>query len=214
MGSLKKSIADRGGRSSVKGRYEVDKSSISATFAVNVGDLKLKAFMTDATFVHGPSLNGLALSLEKLVSFIIDHNVPKKDVRFQLMNSVRILDKTVSLTYTYARGDNRVGIDSSVAFDLTNKVSMSYALDLANCKVKYVYTHEVLRRTVLEPYYDVSKNSWDFAVTRKFEGGDLVKATYQTSSKNLGLEWNKESRANANQTSDWQGGKCAVSNRA
>ena len=112
------------------------------------------------------------------------------------MNSAGVFDKTVNLTYTHARADNRVGIDGSVAFDPANKVSVSYALGSGNCKVKYVYTHGVLRRTVLEPCYDVSKNSWDFAVTRKFEGGDSLRATYQTSSKNLGLEWNRESKLN------------------
>ncbi|XP_010923452.1 outer envelope pore protein 24A, chloroplastic [Elaeis guineensis] len=183
-------------KATVKGRYEVDKSSVFATVAVNAGDLKLKASMADATFVHGPSLNGLGLSVEKPGSFIIDYNVPKKDVRFQFMNSVRVFDKTVNLTYTHARADNRVGIDGSVAFDPANKVSVSYALGSGNCKVKYVYTHGVLRRTVLEPCYDVSKNSWDFAVTRKFEGGDSLRATYQMSSKNLGLEWNRESKIN------------------
>nr|XP_010910103.1 outer envelope pore protein 24A, chloroplastic-like [Elaeis guineensis] len=182
-------MADRGGRSSMKGRYEVDKSSAFATFTVNAGDLKLKASMTDAT-IHGPSLNGLALSLKKPDSFIIDYNIPKKDVRFQFMNSARVLDKTVSLTYTHACGDNRVGIDGMMAFDPTNKLSVSYALDLRNCKVKYVYTHGVLRRTV-EPCYDLSKNSWDFVVTKKFEGGVSVKAIYQASSKNLELDWNR-----------------------
>lgn len=67
-------------KATVKGRYEVDKSSASATFAINAGDLKLKASMTDATIVQGPSLNGLALSLEKPGSFMIDYNVPKKAI--------------------------------------------------------------------------------------------------------------------------------------
>ncbi|RLN03189.1 outer envelope pore protein 24, chloroplastic-like [Panicum miliaceum] len=34
---------------------------------------------------------------------------------------------------------------------------------------------------------DTNKNPWEFAVTRKFEGGDAVKGTYHASTKLLGL---------------------------
>ncbi|XP_038984390.1 outer envelope pore protein 24B, chloroplastic-like [Phoenix dactylifera] len=124
-------------KATVKGRYKVDRSSTSTTFAVNTGDLKLKASMTDASFVHSPSLNGLALSVEKLGSFIIDYNVPKKDVRFQFTNSVRAFDKTVNLTYTHASVDNHVNLDGSMSFDLANKVSVNHALGSGN----WQFTH-------------------------------------------------------------------------
>lgn len=65
-------------KASVKGRYDTDKSGAAATFGVNAGDVKLRASMTDATFVGGPNLNGLALSVEKPGFFIVDYNVPKK----------------------------------------------------------------------------------------------------------------------------------------
>ncbi|ONK76303.1 uncharacterized protein A4U43_C03F26190 [Asparagus officinalis] len=184
-------------KATIKGRYEAEKSSSAvATLAVKSGDVNLKASMTDATFVNGPSVNGLILSLDKPGSFIIDYNVPKKDFRFQFMNTVKVLEKPVSLTYVHARGDNRTALDTSVAFDPANKVTMSYAFGSGNCKVKYVYAHGEMRRTMIEPCYDVSKNVWDFAMTRKFEGGDSVKATYQTSAKTLGLEWNRDSKVN------------------
>jgi hypothetical protein len=65
-------------RASLKGRYENDKSTGAATVAFNTGDVKLRASVTDATFVNGPSLNGLSLAVEKPGFFIVDYNVPKK----------------------------------------------------------------------------------------------------------------------------------------
>lgn len=65
-------------KASLKGRYDADKSGGAATIAVKSGDVRLRASMTDATFVGGPNLNGLALAVEKPGFFIIDYNVPKK----------------------------------------------------------------------------------------------------------------------------------------
>lgn len=119
-----------------------------------------------------------------------------QDVRFQFMNTVRVMEKPVSLTYTHARGDNRTALDGSMTFDPANKVSVNYVFGSGNCRVKYAYSHGELRRTVFEQCYDFSKNAWDFAVSRKFEGGDSAKATYQTSAKLLGVEWNRDSQIN------------------
>ncbi|KAG6484386.1 hypothetical protein ZIOFF_052901 [Zingiber officinale] len=178
-------------KATLKGRYEANKGATAvSTLAVNAGDVRIKASMTDATFIRGPSLNGLALSVEKPGAFILDYHLPANDVRFQFMNSVRLMDKTVNLTYIHAQGSNRTTLDGSVAFNPSDKVNVSYTFgEPSACKVKYVYAHGELGRTVLEPCYDVSKNAWDFAVTRKFEEGDSLKATYHTSTNNLDLEW-------------------------
>ncbi|WOL13048.1 outer envelope pore protein 24, chloroplastic [Canna indica] len=183
-------------KATVKGRYEVDKSSAVATLSTQAGDARIKASITDATFASGPSLDGLVLSIEKPGAFIFDYTVPKKDVRFQFMNSFKVVDKTLNLTYTHARAANRTTVDGSLVFNPTNKVSASHVFGSGNCKVKYWYAHGELRRTVLEPSYDVANNAWDFAMTRKFEGGDSLKATYQATTKNLGLEWNRDSKEN------------------
>ncbi|KAJ0973647.1 hypothetical protein J5N97_015612 [Dioscorea zingiberensis] len=183
-------------KATVKGRFEAEKSSAIATISIPAGDLRLKASLTDATLFNAPSLHGLALSLEKPASFIFDYNVPKKDVRFQFMNTVRIFEKPVKLTYTHALGDSRTALDGSLEIDPANKVSVNYVFGSGNCKVKYAYAHGELRRTAFEPCYDFSKNAWDFAISNKFEGGDSVKATYQTSTKLLGLEWNRDSKIN------------------
>ncbi|KAI5656043.1 hypothetical protein M9H77_24836 [Catharanthus roseus] len=179
---------------SFKAKYEADKAAAASTVAYNAGDFKLKASMTDATFINGPSLNGLALAVEKPGSFIIDYNVPKKDLRFQFMNTIRVYEKPLNLTYIHSRGDNRTILDGTLVFDSANKVSANHLLGSGNCKLKYTYVHGGL--TTFEPSYDWVKNSWDFAVTRRVYGDDVFKASYQTSSKNLGLEWSRSSKFN------------------
>lgn len=68
----------------VKGKYGTDKSaaasaSASATLsAAPAGDLRLKASVTDSTFLRCASLDGLSFSLEKPGSLILDFNVPKR----------------------------------------------------------------------------------------------------------------------------------------
>ncbi|KAI3895635.1 hypothetical protein MKW98_025426 [Papaver atlanticum] len=181
-------------KASVKGIYDTDKSSALGTVVFNAGDVKLKASLTDATVANGPSLNGLALSVEKPGFFAIDYNVPKKDVSFRFMNTVRVMEKPLSLTYVHGQGDNRTMLDGTFVFDNANKVSANYMFGSGNCKLKYSYVHGGVR--TFEPCYDVSKNTWDFAMSQKVYGDDTFKATYQTSSKNLGLEWSRNSKIN------------------
>ncbi|RZS08386.1 hypothetical protein BHM03_00039352, partial [Ensete ventricosum] len=185
-------------KATVKGRYEVDKSVATATLAVHAGDARLKTSFTDATFSSGPSLEGLVLSVEKPGAFILDYNVPNKATTLIPSSSSSPSDDLRSpflepIDWIFFSA-NRTALDGSLVFDPANKVSISYAFGSGNCKVKYWYAHGELRRLVLEPCYDVSKNAWDFALTRKFEGGDSLKATYQTTTKNLGLEWNRDSK--------------------
>ncbi|KAH8489833.1 hypothetical protein H0E87_025159, partial [Populus deltoides] len=158
-------------KASLKGKYDNDKSSTAATVAFNAGDVKLRASITDATVVNGPSLNGLALAVEKPGFFIIDYNVPKKR-------------------------DNRTILDGTLVVDSANKISANYMLGTGNCKLKYTYVHGGL--TSFEQCYDFAKNSWDFAGSRKVYGDDVFRAVYQTSSKNLGLEWSRNSKLNGN----------------
>ncbi|AEE32090.1 unnamed protein product [Arabidopsis thaliana] len=134
-------------KASFKGKFDVDKSGSVASLTFNAGNAKLRATMTDASFVAGPSFNGLSLAVEKPGFFIIDYNVPKKDVRFQFMNTIRIAEKPLNLTYIHMRGDNRTIVDGSFVIDPANKLSANYM------------------------------------------------ATYQTSSKMLGLEWSNNSKS-------------------
>ncbi|XP_068655148.1 outer envelope pore protein 24A, chloroplastic-like [Aristolochia californica] len=181
-------------RTSVRGTYNADKSSAAASFTVSGGDVKLKASMTDATVVNGPSLNGLSLSLEKPGAFMIDYNVPKKDVRFQFMNTVKVADKPLNLTYVHAVRDNRTTVDGSLVLDPANKVSANYAFGSGNCKVKYTYVQGQGSRRTFEPCYDFSKNAWDFAFSQRVFEDDVVRASYHTSNKILGLDWTRSSK--------------------
>ncbi|CAB4265750.1 unnamed protein product [Prunus armeniaca] len=181
-------------KASLKGKYETDKSSAAANISVFASDVKFRASLTDATFAAGPSLNGLVLAVEKPGSFIVDYNVPKKDFRFQFLNSVRVAGKPLNLNYIHSRGDNRTILDGTLVLDSANKVSANHVLGSRNGKFKYSYLHGGV--TTFEPSYDLAKNSWDFAVSRRVYGDDVFRASYQTSSKLLGLEWSRNSKIN------------------
>ncbi|CAA2976425.1 outer envelope pore protein 24A, chloroplastic-like [Olea europaea var. sylvestris] len=181
-------------KASFKARYEPDKAAAAATVTADAGDFKLRASMTEATVIKGPSLNGLSLALEKPGFFIIDYNVPKKDFRFQFMNTVRVADKPLNMTYIHSKGDDRTVLDGTLVLDSTNKVSANHVLGTENSKLKYTYIHGGL--TTFEPSYDLGKNAWDFMVSRRVYGDDVFKAMYQTSSRDLGLEWSRSSKLN------------------
>ncbi|KAK6792888.1 hypothetical protein RDI58_011969 [Solanum bulbocastanum] len=181
-------------KASFKARYEPDKAAAAATVAFKAGDLRLRASMTDATVVKGPSLNGLALAVEKPGLFIVDYNVPKKDIRFQFMNSIKVLEKPLNLNYIHFHGDKRTILDGTLVVDSANKVSANHVMGSGSCKLKYTYVHGGI--TTFEPIYDTAKNAWDFMVSRKLYGDDVFKATYQTTSRNLGIEWSRNSKLN------------------
>ncbi|CAK9178534.1 unnamed protein product [Ilex paraguariensis] len=181
-------------KGSMKARYETDKVAGVATVAFNAGDVKLRASITDDTIANGPSLNGLALAVEKPGFFIVDYNVPKKDFRFQFKNTIKVSEKPLNLTYSHSIGDNRTILDGTLVIDSANKVSANHVLDSGNCKLKYTYVHGGLM--TFEQSYELAKNSWDFAVSRKVYGDDVLRTTYQTSSKVLGLEWSRNSTIN------------------
>lgn len=108
------------------------------------------------------------------------------------MNTVRVAEKPLNLTYIHSKADNRTILDGTLVFDAANKVSANYALDSGICRLKYRYVHKGL--TTFEPSYDVAKNTWDFAVSRRVYGDDSFGASYKTSSKVLGLEWSRNSK--------------------
>ena len=112
------------------------------------------------------------------------------------MNAIRVQDKPLSLTYIHFHGPNRSTLDGTLTFDPSNKISSSYGFQTGSCRVKYAYSHGSTRQTVFEPSFDFSKKAWDFSVLRKFDGDDSVRASYETSGKNLKLEWSRDSKVN------------------
>jgi len=116
------------------------------------------------------------------------------------MNSALVLDKRVSLTYTHSTSFATAPAPPSrtalgVTFDPANKVTLSHSLGSGGCRLKYTYAHGADRLTTIEPLFDTNKNAWEFAVTKKFTGGDTVKGTYAASTKLFGLEWSRDSIA-------------------
>ncbi|MBA0775691.1 hypothetical protein Gotri_010807 [Gossypium trilobum] len=138
---------------SLRGRHANCKSTAADYAAVNAGDVKLRASMTDARI---------------------------------LMNTFRFAKNPLKLSYGRKRGDKRTVVDGALVFDSGSQVSASYMVGTRNCKLKYSYLHGGV--TTLEPCYDLGKNVWDFAISRRLYD-NVFKATYQTWSKNLALEW-------------------------
>lgn len=141
------------------------------------------------------SLN-LKFSIYQNFQFGVTLRIFVQDIGFQFTNKLALMDKIVQFTYTHAHGGNHTAMEGSMSIDSANRVRVGYDFGTENWKVKYVYAHGLMGRTVMEPCYDVSNNSWNFAVSRRLDGGDSVKATYHTSSKDLGLEWKRRSKAN------------------
>lgn len=110
------------------------------------------------------------------------------------MNTVRVADKPLNMTYIHSKGDDRTVLDGTLVLDSTNKVSANHVLGTENSKLKYTYIHGGL--TTFEPSYDLGKNAWDFMVSRRVYGDDVFKAMYQTSSRDLGIEWSWSSKLN------------------
>lgn len=123
-----------------------------------------------------------------LILFFIIYCLHFQDVRFQFMNTISIADKPLHMTYAHARKNNRTTLDGAFELDTANKISANYAFGSANCKVKYTYIHGDGSQT-FEPCYDFAKNAWGFAVSQRIFEDDVIKASYQTSSKVLNVDW-------------------------
>ncbi|KDP21239.1 hypothetical protein JCGZ_21710 [Jatropha curcas] len=161
---------------------------VTATVTANAGDLRLRAVLGNAVLGNGSTVDvdDFSLSVEKPGSFIVEYDVPNQDVRFQFMNTVNLLEKQLNWTYTHSRSGNRMVLDGTLIFDPANKLSANYELGSRNCKLKYSYLHRGV--TAVEPGYDFARNSWDLAVSHRFDS-DLIRVSYETISKNLGIEW-------------------------
>ncbi|KAL2318693.1 hypothetical protein Fmac_032569 [Flemingia macrophylla] len=175
----------------LKGCYEVDKNpEATATIAVKAGDVKLGASVT--TTVHTPSLTDFLLSVHKPDSFVVDYSVSKKNFGFKFMNKVKVGERPLHLTYEQKRSENKTVLDGAFEFAPANKATLKYAFDSKTCNLKYTYVHKEL--TTFEPSYDVAKNTWDFAVSRRLHGDYTLKASYQTFDKVFCLEWARDSK--------------------
>ncbi|KAE8690795.1 Outer envelope pore protein 24 [Hibiscus syriacus] len=173
-----------------------DKKGLAATVTANPGELKLRAALSDTNFTDGSAVkpDNILLSVEKPGSFTVDFDIPKRDVRFQFLNTFKVEGKQLNWVYTHSKNENRTVLDGTLLLDSANKISASHELGSMNCKLKYSYVHRGL--VTFEPCYDLANNSWDLAVSRRIGVADLIKATYETSSRILGVELSSSSLVN------------------
>ncbi|KAJ0703458.1 putative outer envelope pore protein [Helianthus annuus] len=180
-------------KASFRGSYDADSSDATGSVAFNAGALNLRASVTGDTLTNTPSLNNLTLSVENPGLFNIDYNLPKKDVKFQFMNSVRVNDKPLNFTYTHSVAENRTVLDGTLMLDSNHKVSVNYGFQPRDCKVKYSLGCGC--ETTVEPSYDFGDNSWDLAVSRRLYDGSVVRGSYRSSTKVLGMDFRTKAAA-------------------
>lgn len=110
------------------------------------------------------------------------------------------MGQAVRLTYTHTHtlgGHGQMSLSGSTNINIANKVGFGYEFCSGVIKVRYAYTHgDLEKKTVVEPCLDLSKNAWEFAVTRWIEGRDSLMAVYHAGSKELGIEWRRKSKVN------------------
>ena len=92
-------------------------------------------------------------------------------------------------------GENQTSLNGMLELNSANKLSVDYAFDFGDCKLMYSYAHGGM---TLEPCYDFGKKSLDFTMSQRILDGDLIGASYKTSSKTLGLEWSSNSKYSEN----------------
>lgn len=105
------------------------------------------------------------------------------------MNSFKVLKKPVDLSYAHSRAYNRTALGGRVELDLSNTVSGKYDFGSGHSKIKYRYSHNGL--TTVEPGYNFDRKGWQLAASHKFSGGDVVKASYKSDRKILGVDFVK-----------------------
>ena len=92
-------------------------------------------------------------------------------------------------------GENQTSLNGMLELNSANKLSADYEFDFGDCKLMYSYAHGGM---TLEPCYDFGKKSLDFTMSQRILDGDLIGASYKTSSKTLGLEWSSNSKYSEN----------------
>lgn len=107
------------------------------------------------------------------------------------MNSLSVNGKPLSFTYTHSLIGNSTALDGTLLLDSNNKVSVNYGFEPRDCKVKYSYVHGCV--TTVEPSYDFGDNSWDLAVSRRLKDDSVVRASYRSCTRDLGMDFRTKS---------------------
>ncbi|XP_074576081.1 outer envelope pore protein 24B, chloroplastic-like [Curcuma longa] len=184
------------------------RGSTALSVNTDVGDVKLKASVANALAL-APSF---AFSLERPNSFSVDYSPEKlvllinggaggfadcdrqgegglPNLKFKFAESVKVTGRKVSLAYSHALRERKTTVDGSVELNEENKVAVSHVVGTEDCKLKYTFARRKL--TVVEPAYDFKDRAWAVAVSRKFDGGDAVRGSYEAKNRKLELEWSR-----------------------
>lgn len=137
-----------------------------------------------------------ASDLFRVVQAGTDQKDDLPQAKFKFINSIKLMEKTVRMTYSHAVQERRTEVDGSVEFNEDNKMAVHHVVGTEECKLKYTYQHGERQKTIVEPTYYVAANTWDLVVSRKLDRGDALKASYQASAKKLELEWRRDSNVN------------------
>lgn len=101
------------------------------------------------------------------------------------------MNKQLKLSYSHSRGENRTALDGTLVLGYANKLSGNYAFHTGKAKIKYSYLYK--ERTTLEPCYDIGINAWELAISQRIDDSDVIRASYHTSTRVLGLDYLKNS---------------------
>lgn len=113
--------------------------------------------------------------------------LPNLKVRF--MDSVKVTGRKVSLAYSHALRERKTTVDGSVELNAENKVAVSHVLDTEDFNLRYTFAR--CKWPVVEPTYALKDKAWAVAVSRKFDGGDAVRGTYEAKNRKLEMEWSR-----------------------
>lgn len=178
---------------SITTRYDAatNQTYAAGTLTFDNSDLNLTAAVADTSTLLSGGVSLKSIALEKPDSFSIDYNVSDRDVRFQFINSFEVLKKPVHFRYSHARAYNYTSLGGKLELDSANTVTGKYDFGSGDSKLKYSYSHKGL--TTVEPGYNFGRNAWKLAVSQKFNGADVVKASYKSDKKVLGVDFVKNS---------------------
>ncbi|KAL8123821.1 outer envelope pore protein 24B, chloroplastic-like [Apium graveolens] len=178
---------------SITTRYDaLTKQTYAAgALAFDNSDLNLAAAVADTSSLLSSGVSLKSLALEKSDAFSLEYNVSDRDFRFQFFNSFKVMKKPVHLRYAHARAHNYTSLGGKLELNSDNAVSGRYDFGSGNSKIKYSYSHKGL--TTVEPGYNFASKAWKLALSQKFNGGDVVKASYKSDNKVLGVDFLKNS---------------------
>jgi len=178
------------GGSNVDGRASVQMHRDGMNYKVSATDRTLGARG------GGVSTNGLAVTIEKSGAFVLDYDVATHSPTFTLHSGVKFAGKDVGVKYKHALKKNAASLENTfkvddkhsgtVRWNLTNFDKPNYK----NATLKWKYQHD--DKWMAEPEYDFGSDAFRMALTHNMDKDNKLKAHFDASSFDGGLEWNQK----------------------